>query len=146
MIETNEYQTQSKHKYCRTCGKPIHPQAEICPQCGVRQELPPVQSPGNQVVNVRVNQESQKPQAILVKRWNRFIACCLSVPIPGLGQLYKGQWVAGFGWFFGTCFAYVFGVALAAQSPENPGAALGLLVHMGCIINAGMGDPYKVVK
>lgn len=33
-------QTTSK-KSCRTCGQLIHPEAEICPHCGVRQIEPP---------------------------------------------------------------------------------------------------------
>lgn len=30
-------QINSDHKYCVQCGAQIHPMAEICPTCGVRQ-------------------------------------------------------------------------------------------------------------
>ncbi|MDP1713106.1 MAG: FHA domain-containing protein [Anaerolineales bacterium] len=32
-------------KSCRACHQPIHPEAEICPHCGVRQTLPPAPAP-----------------------------------------------------------------------------------------------------
>lgn len=40
MLNTNE-------KYCRDCGRPIHVNAEICPNCGVRQMPPPTDSTGH---------------------------------------------------------------------------------------------------
>lgn len=34
---------QDNEKYCKDCGKVIHVNAEICPNCGVRQMPPPTQ-------------------------------------------------------------------------------------------------------
>ena len=125
----NDYQTQSKHKYCKTCAKPIHPQAEICPNCGVRQELPPAQlahqSPAHsQVVNVHVGHPRSK-------RWHPVVAFLLSFLLPGLGQLYKGQAFNGFVWFVVTIIGYACLIVP------------GLILHLCCVIGAAMGDPYR---
>lgn len=32
--------------FCRTCGQQIHPQAEVCPKCGVRQQQASTPSTG----------------------------------------------------------------------------------------------------
>lgn len=56
--------------YCRACGEEIHLEAEICPECGVRQRPQPQQK-------------------------NPGIAAIASFFVPGLGQIYNGQ--IGFG-------------------------------------------------
>ena len=66
-----------------------------------------------------------------VKRWEPGIAMLLSFLIPGAGQLYKGQALAGIVWFFAVCFGYLILIIP------------GLLLHLGCIVEAGMGDPHR---
>lgn len=36
---TEEGASPGADVFCRACGNKIHPRAEICPNCGVRQEL-----------------------------------------------------------------------------------------------------------
>lgn len=55
-----------KTKFCSTCGKKIHIDAEICPKCGVRA----MHSRGTK---------------------NPGVAAVLSVLLPGLGQIYNGD-------------------------------------------------------
>lgn len=43
-IQSEANQVASK-KPCRACHQMIHPEAEICPHCGVRQTLPPAPAP-----------------------------------------------------------------------------------------------------
>jgi TM2 domain-containing membrane protein YozV len=55
----------------------------------------------------------------------------LSFLIPGLGQLYKGQPINGLCWFVVTLIGYVLFIIP------------GLVLHLCCILGAGMGDPYR---
>ena len=67
MPESDEVET----KYCRDCGEEINAKAEICPECGVRQEPP--------------EQSSTDPQK------SPGLAAVLSFLFVGLGQIYNGQ-------------------------------------------------------
>lgn len=58
-------------KYCRDCGNEIKAEAEICPECGIRQ-----QPPGGQAA---VGQKSPG------------LAAVCSFFVVGLGQMYNGQ-------------------------------------------------------
>ena len=64
--------------YCRDCGEVISAQAELCPECGVRQRDPPSSSLDS------ILEE-------LTEGGNPFIAAVLSVVFPGLGQLYNRE-------------------------------------------------------
>lgn len=64
--------------YCRDCGAVISEQAEICPECGVRQQGPPESS-------------LERLIAELTEGGNPFVAAVLSVVFPGLGQLYNRE-------------------------------------------------------
>ena len=64
--------------YCRDCGAVISERAEICPECGVRQQNPPKSS-----VDTLVEE--------LTGGGNPFVAAVLSVLLPGLGQLYNRE-------------------------------------------------------
>jgi hypothetical protein len=57
--------------------------------------------------------------------WNPWVAMTLSL-VPGLGQFYKGQRLYAVLWFFGVSIAYGAGL-------------FGVLVHLVCIANAGIG-------
>ncbi len=92
-------------------------------------EPPPMAEPAAQPVHVHVTQQTvvAAPQA----KWNRLLAMLLSLIIPGLGQCYKGQIINGAVWFFLTIIGYVTFIF--------PGAIL----HICCVLGAGMGDPYR---
>lgn len=64
--------------FCRNCGDVISAQAEICPECGVRQ-LPPPKSGVDSALDS------------LLEGGNPFVAGALSALFPGLGQLYNRE-------------------------------------------------------
>lgn len=64
--------------FCRNCGAIISEEAEICPDCGVRQRDPP---------NTAVDSLLEE----LTMGGNPFVAAGLSVVFPGLGQLYNRE-------------------------------------------------------
>ena len=90
--------------YCRDCGSVISERAEICPECGVRQQNPPKSS-----VDTLVEE--------LTGGGNPFVAAVLSVLLPGLGQLYnrelqKGIAVLGAGLIALASVAALVGIVL----------------------------------
>jgi len=66
-------------KSCRACHQPIHPEAEICPHCGVRQTLPPAPAP-------IVGNKSRTTAGLLAIFLGAF----------GIHKFYLGQGLAGF--------------------------------------------------
>lgn len=58
--------------YCSSCGAVIKEQAEVCPECGVRQQ-----------------------SASAAQEKNPILAAVLSFIIPGAGQIYNGQIARG---------------------------------------------------
>jgi len=65
-----------------------------------------------------------------VQRWSPALAAVLSFLVPGLGQLYKGQFLNGIVWFFLVGVGY-----LALILP-------GMLLHLFCIVGAASGNPW----
>jgi len=66
-----------------------------------------------------------------VQRWSPGLAAVLSVLVPGLGQLYKGQVVNGVVWFLLVGLGY-----LALVLP-------GLVLHVFCVLGAASGNPWS---
>jgi TM2 domain-containing membrane protein YozV/ribosomal protein L40E len=64
--------------YCRDCGAIISENAEICPECGVRQRAPPKSSVDTAIEDV-------------FEGGNPFVAAVLSAVFPGLGQIYNRE-------------------------------------------------------
>lgn len=64
--------------FCRHCGAVISREAEICPECGVRQRDPPSSGLDDAVEQ-------------LTGGGNPFVAAVLSALFPGLGQLYNRE-------------------------------------------------------
>lgn len=62
--------------YCRDCGAEIRAQAEICPECGIRQKDPPSTT----------SDGSEKDPGL---------AAVGSFVIPGVGQVYNGEILKG---------------------------------------------------
>lgn len=82
-----------------------------------------------EAVTVVVNQQVDVGRSR--RRWSPGLAMLLSVLLPGLGQMYKGQLFNGLAWLTLTVIGY-----LAFIVP-------GLILHLCCVLGAGMGDPYR---
>jgi TM2 domain-containing membrane protein YozV len=88
--EDNE-QPASSEKYCKSCGEIIDEEAEICPECGVRQREP------NQNVNVEVNNQNNNVQstgsAPAQGSKNKILAALLALFLGNFGvhKFYLGQ-------------------------------------------------------
>jgi hypothetical protein len=112
---------------CPYCSERIKREAKKCKHCGeildpaLRESRLPA-SAAPTVVNVT--------NVVRQERWNRGVAILLSLLIPGLGQLYKGQILSGIFWFFLVMLGYIFIIP-------------GLVLHFCCICGAAMGDPYR---
>ena len=103
---------------CPECQKNISDKAQDCPNCGN-----PMQH------WTGVNQTPTVTQTVIVTPGrNTAIAVLLSILIPGLGQLSKGQPMNGIVWFLGVIFCYAMNVAF------------GVVVHIACVMGAGMGS------
>jgi hypothetical protein len=68
-----------------------------------------------------------------VRRWSPGLAAVLSLFLPGLGQLYKGQ-IYGIFWFMFVSMDYV-----ALILP-------GLILHFFCVLGALSGNPWSEGK
>jgi len=66
-----------------------------------------------------------------VQRWSPGLAAVLSVLVPGLGQVYKGQIINGLVWFVLVGLGYV-----ALVLP-------GLVLHFLCVVGAASGNPWS---
>jgi hypothetical protein len=86
---------------------------------------PAQQAPGGSVVVI-----NQAP----VRRWSPGLAAVLSLFLPGLGQLYKGQIINGIFWFMFVSMGYV-----ALILP-------GLILHFFCVLGALSGNPWSEGK
>jgi|SRR5659263_185175 len=73
--------------FCQTCGAEIHDLAEICPKCGVRVQ------PAVEPIKQHKELKSSGTAAIC------------SFFIPGLGQIYNGQFVQALFFFLIFVFA-----------------------------------------
>ncbi|MFC7175882.1 hypothetical protein [Halosegnis marinus] len=79
MSESSESRERGPDEvFCRNCGSVIAAEAEICPDCGVRQRDPPSSGVDRAVED-------------LTGGGNPFVAALLSAVFPGLGQLYNRE-------------------------------------------------------
>jgi TM2 domain-containing membrane protein YozV/ribosomal protein L40E len=85
--------------FCRDCGAVIDAQAEICPECGVRQ-LPPPQSSVDSAIDD------------LFEGGNPFVAAALSALFPGLGQIYNRELEKGIAFIVGGFLAVLSALVL----------------------------------
>lgn len=68
------------------------------------------------------------------RRWSPALAAVLSLLLPGLGQLYKGQLLNAVAWFLLVGFGY-----LALVLP-------GLVLHFFCVVGAASGNPWTAPR
>lgn len=107
--------------FCRNCGAVISEQAEIGPECGVRQRDPPKSSLDSVLDD-------------LTRGGNPFVAAVLSAILPGLGQIYDRELEKG--------LIIIVGSFLAALSVL---VAVGLVLVPAIWIYA-IYDAYKVAE
>lgn len=97
---------------CPACRHSVSEAAENCPSCGH-----PFQPETRVIVSTHI--------------WSPGIAALLSVVIPGLGQLYKGQVIRGILWFLFVGAAYALLILP------------GFFLHFLCIVNAAWSGGAK---
>jgi TM2 domain-containing membrane protein YozV len=117
---------------CPFCGETIKAKAKKCRHCGEILDvvLRAAQASAGQSVVTNVN-VVQNAGEYYGRRWSPAVAILLSFIFPGLGQIYKGQVVNGIVWMI----VVILGYALLIVP--------GLVLHLCCIIGAGMGDPHR---
>lgn len=132
---------------CRYCGEEILSTALKCKHCGefldgrprepvapqvIIHHAPPVQAapaPNIVIHNNNQNVATAIAGGVMGRRWSRIVAAILSV-VPGLGQIYKGEWAQGVVWFIAIPVGYAFFIVpgvilhfvsfLSAISGPNP--------------------------
>lgn len=94
-------QTQSADKVvCRECASVIKEQAEICPECGVRQHPAGDKAPGGGDTEEAGGQPSGETGSSGDD--DPLLATVLSLVVPGLGQFYNGEPGKGTAIFLGV--------------------------------------------
>lgn len=117
-------------KFCPTCGNPLQfENAEICPSCGVRIELPPPAAPP----------EIRSP----------WVAVLLSFFFAGWGQWYNGRTWDGLKFFGAFLGSYLFMFVMAVIMASQPVAAIFVLVLFVVILGIwiyGMYEAYTTAE
>ncbi len=121
--------------YCAACEGKCSDVLDNCPHCGhpisgkaVNDKRP---VPSKSVTDRKLDQiftviDKGDPEP-MHRSWNPAAARVLSFFIPGLGQIYRGKIGMGLVWLFFTIMGYL------AIIP-------GIILHLGCIYDAGRED------
>jgi TM2 domain-containing membrane protein YozV len=72
---------QENEKFCVECGQLINIKAELCPKCGVRQQLP------STLVNQEINEQRNK--------WITCLLLCWFLGVFGVHRFYTGHTAIG---------------------------------------------------
>jgi TM2 domain-containing membrane protein YozV len=126
---------------CPLCAESILPNAVKCKHCGefldgrnssqpVAQQPVVIQQMVQPAPVVNVSQQMVVHHANH-KRWNPFVAAILSLFLPGLGQMYKGQILNGLAWLVLTVIGYICFIIP------------GVVLHVCCVLGALTGNPYR---
>jgi TM2 domain-containing membrane protein YozV len=127
---------------CPLCAESILPNAVKCKHCGEFLDGRSSAYPVAQQQPVVIQQMVQPAPVVNVsqqmvvhhanhKRWNPFVAAILSLFLPGLGQIYKGQFLNGLAWLVLTIVGYICFIIP------------GVVLHLCCVLGALTGDPYR---
>lgn len=119
-----EEQEERRRRTCPYCGGQIRPSSKKCPHCHeyLDEEL------------AREREAAMRPKA------NTGVAAVLSFFWPGLGQIYKGQVLAGLLWWFLIIGIYAASLALTAACCIGfLGLPVGIVLHLICIFDAASG-------
>ncbi len=108
-------------KRCPYCAEIINKEAIKCKHCGEILDADIRAAREEKVVHHYPKQE----------QWNPAVAAILSLVIPGVGQMYKGDVGSGILWLIVVIIGYLLFIFP------------GLILHLICIIMAASGDPYK---
>lgn len=101
--------------YCRECGKQVSSEASNCPHCGVPRPVLPAPA----------EYQAQPPVYYAPpKRHDPVVAALLSLFLPGVGQMYKGEVGIGIALLIGTIIGY-----MACVVP-------GIVLHIVAIVHA----------
>lgn len=106
-------ETPSQLKKCPYCAETILVEAKKCRYCG-------------EILDSALQSERK-----LEKEWNHGTAAVLSLVIPGAGQIYKGQLVAGLLWLAFIALGYYMYILP------------GIVIHLFCVIFAASGKSTK---
>jgi TM2 domain-containing membrane protein YozV len=104
-----------REQFCSSCGSVIKEAAEICPECGVRQQSSASGS-GSTASNLGGNNVPDSKR-------NPLIAGFLSVILPGLGQAYNLQYTK-------AAVMFIAFIAGWASSAFLIGFILGPIIHI----------------
>jgi len=116
--QVNTTATTETNIKCPYCAEVIAAAAKKCKHCG-------------EFLDQTLRQERMPTPVPQQRTWNPGTAAVLSFVIPGTGQLYKGQILAGLCWLVGVGAGY-----LAFVVP-------GVFLHIACVYNAYSHDPTK---
>lgn len=114
---------ERRRRSCPFCGDRIQLWAMKCPNCHeyLSEEL------------AREREEARQPEH------NTGVAAVLSFLIPGLGQIYKGQILAGLVWFFVTQGTLAFSMLTLGCCVGFAGIPFAILLRILCIFDAASG-------
>ena len=137
--------------FCRSCGEPIKRAAELCPNCGVRNQEAATGPSGGSTSTARRPHDPAEYETTVSESW--YLAVVAGVGLSVLGfLLFAGEPtgvledVAGFaflgGWFLLPVGTYYDTKYVRANSRWNPETGLWVLLALVWFVNVVAGAVY----